>query len=102
MYIHSLIGKNQKIEVQLLRMDGSNESRNRIIGELRQVNNVSLPKNLLISISVDKNISPKPSDIVSSIVKLELPKNTDEFQYREFLQAKKIYTTANIDTFELI
>lgn len=101
-YIHSLIGKNQKIEVQLLRMDGSDESRNRIIGELRQVNNFSLPKNLLISISVDKNISPKPGDIVSSIVKLELPKNTDEFQYREFLQAKKIYTTANIDTFELI
>lgn len=83
-------------------MDGGSESKNRIIGELRQVDDISLSHNFLININVDKNISPKPGDIVSSVVKLEIPKNTTEFRYKEFLQAKKIYLSTNIDTFEIV
>ena len=83
-------------------MDGGSESKNRIIGELRQVDDIFLSHNILININVDKNISPKPGDIVSSIVKLEFPKNTSEFRYKEFLQAKNIYLSTNIDTFEII
>lgn len=100
--IHTLIGKNRKINVYIVRMDGGNESKNRIIGELRQVDDIHLSHNFLININVDRNISPKPGDIVSSIVKLELPKNTTEFRYKEFLQAKNIYLSANIDTFEIV
>lgn len=96
------VGKSQKLELCVLRLDGSSESKNRIIGELRQVNNKDIYDKMLIQVSIDKNISPKPGDILSTIVKVESPKNTEEFRYREFLQAKNIYLTANIDTFEVI
>lgn len=96
------LGKWQKVEILVVRFDGSTESKNRIIGELRQVNNTTISKKTLIQISIDKNISPKPGDILSTIVKVESPKNTAEFRYKEFLQAKNIYLNANIDTFEFI
>ena len=96
------MGKSQKLELCVLRLDGSSESKNRIIGELRQVNNKDIYDKMLIQVSIDKNISPKPGDILSTTVKVESPKNTEEFRYREFLQAKNIYLTANIDTFEVI
>ena len=79
------IGKSQKVELLVLRFEGSTENKDRMIGEIRQINNI-----------------PKPGDILSTIVKVESPKNTEEFRYKEFLQAKHIYLTANIDVFELI
>lgn len=96
------IGKSQKVELLVLRFEGSTESKNRMIGEIRQINNIPNSQRILIQITVDKNISPKPGDILSTIVKVESPKNTEEFRYKEFLQAKHIYLTANIDVFELI
>ena len=96
------IGKSQKVELLVLRFEGSTESKNRMIGEIRQINNIPNSQRILIQIAVDKNISPKPGDILSTIVKVESPKNTEEFRYKEFLQAKHIYLTANIDVFELI